>query len=397
MNSQFGTNINEIRIKRVYYEGTSTIREGMPVCYNYDTTTNILGWSDSSSVKGSTTADGYQNEGKYLRVEDPSSTNYQWFAGVVHSSAYAGKAGPQWIDIALPTGAIIPIWAYAACTANVTVLGLSDGLAYFAQSTGDDDPIGCAIAMETVDRSSTAGLVLAKVFPTGQVIVGSNAYFLPSSYRNGRCYGFTVNGDAFFGGVAGAQEYLVHFVGSKSVVASGDCYGGILKIAGENEAAQPATYIFRSLNVACNNSGTLDKIESFLGVKNEGGATALEVIGLTMKIENFGTCTGAGTTLGGLDIIMDNEGTVAETEFGIRIRNENASVATEVASVFRIQETGVNTGFTYLVSVDELATISAYASTGDAPALATGDIMIPIRVTGTTTTYYLVAMQDAGV
>jgi hypothetical protein len=64
MHADFGTNAQAYKKKRVKYEGTSTIRMGMPLCYNWDTTTNILGWDKGNSAEGTTTADGYQNEGR---------------------------------------------------------------------------------------------------------------------------------------------------------------------------------------------------------------------------------------------------------------------------------------------------------------------------------------------
>lgn len=380
--------------KRVYFEGITTVYQGMPVCYNQDTTDNISGWSKSSDAEGTTTAEGSQNEGKFLRVEAPSETNANWHAGAVCAGSWVGKVGPMWLDIYIPNGAIVPVRTNKNCTIG-DELGIASGAVYYAGPTGDGDPYSCAICMEEVNRSNTNGLVLAKLFQTGVTLSGLGGFLMPTSYQNGRSYGFTVAGDNFFKGVAGAQEYLVHFEGSKSVIASGDCYGGILKIKGENEAVQPTSYIFRALNVATNNSGTLGTIENFLGVANEGGGIATTVVGLTIKVENFGTCTGTGTVLGGIDIILCNEGTVAETEFGIRVRNENASLATEVNAVLKVQETGANTGFTYLLNVDALATISAYASTTNAPALATGDIMIPIYIAGGIK--YLVAMADTGV
>ena len=51
----------------VYYFGTSTIYEGMPVCYD-NSTTNWLGWGEAtfgaSPTEQSVTAEGEQNEGK---------------------------------------------------------------------------------------------------------------------------------------------------------------------------------------------------------------------------------------------------------------------------------------------------------------------------------------------
>lgn len=69
---------------RVYYDGSSTIAEGMPVCYNYLTTQNWYGGSvnDAGEVTASEiTAEGSHNKGKYLYVSNPiccNSTTGTW-------------------------------------------------------------------------------------------------------------------------------------------------------------------------------------------------------------------------------------------------------------------------------------------------------------------------------
>lgn len=165
--SQFGTN-SVARKQRVYYTESSTIYEGMPVCYEFNSTTNVLGWSKSSSTKSFTTTEGYQNEGKFLRVEDPDSDNIMFFAGVVATSDYAGKTGPRWIDIYIPNGAIVPVRSYISSTVGVNALALMSGTQYLGNlNAGNSNGTGrfVAVAEETVDRSQTAGLCLAKLCP----------------------------------------------------------------------------------------------------------------------------------------------------------------------------------------------------------------------------------------
>ena len=161
----FGTNQNA-RKKRVKYEGTNTIYEGMPLCYNYDATANILdydkgaGGDVDSQETPSTTAEGNQNEGKFILVEDPATANLQFFAGVVAGTSYTGKVGPMWLDIYVPNGAIVPVRTDADPTVGVTVLGIADA-ATLCSSGGR--PV--AVSMETATRSGTNGVVLAKLDP----------------------------------------------------------------------------------------------------------------------------------------------------------------------------------------------------------------------------------------
>lgn len=59
---------------RVYYDGSSEIAEGMPVCYNYLITDNWFGGSvsDAGVVSATnTTAEGSHNEAKYIHVCNP--------------------------------------------------------------------------------------------------------------------------------------------------------------------------------------------------------------------------------------------------------------------------------------------------------------------------------------
>lgn len=155
----------------VYYEGTSTIREGMPVCYNYDVTTNWLGVSSidftttaNSLTESTTTAEGSQNEGKFIRVEDVGNDGIMAFAGVVAGADHDGEVGPRALDIYIPNGAIVPIRAGIATTRMQTVFGILSGSDAFETAIYGTRSANCAIAAETVNRSETEGLCLAYLY-----------------------------------------------------------------------------------------------------------------------------------------------------------------------------------------------------------------------------------------
>ena len=169
MRSQFGTNSNADR-KRVKYTGDSTIREGMPLCYNFDTTDNILGYDKGAGgdvvcqSTPETTAEGNQNEGKFLEVEDPTASNLVHFAGVVAGTSYEGMAGPRWLDIYVPNGATVPVRCDVDTTTGLTILAVTSGQQELGFLTADSRPI--AIAMETeIALDGTAGITLAKLDP----------------------------------------------------------------------------------------------------------------------------------------------------------------------------------------------------------------------------------------
>ena len=112
---------------RVYYNDTDTIYEGMPVCYNYDTDTNWFGGSVSNGevTATNTTADGSQNERRYIEVESPSDNNLSSFAGVVKKGGWCGKSGARVLDIYVPNGAIVPVRCDVDTTKGVTVLAIT--------------------------------------------------------------------------------------------------------------------------------------------------------------------------------------------------------------------------------------------------------------------------------
>lgn len=148
---------------RVYYEGTNTIYQGMPLCYNHDTTTNWFGGTVSNGeiTASTTTAEGSQNVGKYIRVEEPSLNNQRFFAGVVAPGGWVGTSGPAILDVYVPNGAIVPVRTDLSVVINEK--------AYLEPST--NDIVNTAVAggpcvgffMETIDRSSTNGLALVKL------------------------------------------------------------------------------------------------------------------------------------------------------------------------------------------------------------------------------------------
>ena len=166
MESSFGTS-SDARKKRVYYTETSTIYEGMPVCYEFDATTNVLGYDKGAGGDAAcqssptTTAEGNQNEGKFIRVEDPDANNIQYFAGVVAGSSYAGLIGPRWLDIYIPNGAIVPVRTDLNCLIGQTILAVTTASQELGVPLAADSR-AVAVAEETVDRG-TAGLVLARL------------------------------------------------------------------------------------------------------------------------------------------------------------------------------------------------------------------------------------------
>ena len=237
----FGTNVAAQR-KRVYFTGSDVIREGMPLAYDYDATTNVLGYSKSSAANGTSTTEGYQNEGKFLRVEALSSDNQVAFAGVIAKGGEVGKAGPRWCDIFIPNGAIVPVRTDKSITIR-DPLYLESGELTLVNAIQLGMLSKVATAMETVDRSSTAGIVLAKLHAPEDngIVPGTLGIGLSELLWNDCPYkqieGNPGLGVTFFEDFMGQQDvttadgYVLTQVDTKgSIAVEADAAGGVLAV-----------------------------------------------------------------------------------------------------------------------------------------------------------------------
>jgi len=129
----------------VWFGGSTALEEGQAVCYNYD-------YGTASAKDGR----------RFNRVELPSTTNAQYFAGVA-ARKYAAVTGGQLIEIYLP-GSVCNIYAKASCTLGTGLLTFDVTTSYqgYFRYEGLDGE-GSAQPMQTVDRSTDAGLVYAKL------------------------------------------------------------------------------------------------------------------------------------------------------------------------------------------------------------------------------------------
>ena len=140
-----------ISTKRMYYIGSDVLREGYLLCYQQhpDQETQDL-------------ARGYD-------VEKPAQDNLKYFAGVVGPED-AGKAGPCWISLIEPQpnpGRLVMLHTDQNCILGTTRLAASAG-SYAAGAVGASS-VAVATAMQTANRSGTAGTVLAQLEGTRPV------------------------------------------------------------------------------------------------------------------------------------------------------------------------------------------------------------------------------------
>lgn len=188
---QFGTNVASIRKKTVAFYNRSgsavTVYEGMPVCYMYDTTNNVLGINKATNAKGATTAEGYQNEGKFLIVELPEIDNQDWFGGVVAAGPWCNKSvatlATKWLDVYEPNGAVVPVRAAVKCVSGRTILAMTDDgqalvnpfntVPNFGVTAGASDSRPVAIAEETRALSNVADASISVFADNSSSVAGT--------------------------------------------------------------------------------------------------------------------------------------------------------------------------------------------------------------------------------
>lgn len=143
----------DVDTKVVYYGGTATLREGDAMAYDTD---------DTNAPITSTTLDRKNLRGR--RVVDPATAVLGGYAGAVAPSS-AGVVGPAFIEIIEPRkGDFAFLWTNVNCTKNSTVLGITNagGRTHVSHADATLNVDMVAVAMQTVDRSSTNGTVLAR-------------------------------------------------------------------------------------------------------------------------------------------------------------------------------------------------------------------------------------------
>lgn len=155
-------------VRRVYYSGTETLREGYALCYDIsaiDVTPQGQTLSQADSL--------VETPARRLTVVKPTWKNNLHFAGVV-SNKSDRVTGPGWIEINVP-GSICNIFAAANCDVeakNGTVAsrtGVQSGQMltfsteqwYFKYQGLPGS--GAALILGDVNRSSTSGLVMAEL------------------------------------------------------------------------------------------------------------------------------------------------------------------------------------------------------------------------------------------
>ena len=365
--------------KTVYYEGSSTIYEGMPVCYNWDTTTNWTGVQNANGTftETTTTAEGYQNEGKFIRVENVSATNINAFAGVVANGPGVGLTGPQTVEIYIPNGAIVPVRTNLSTTVGVTPLAINTA----EQALTSPHAAGqiVAIAWETVDRSSTNGLCLAKLDRnlTLQGRMGSSALNIGTADATSTMIlnNITVT-EAQTGGTF-VPLYVHHTsTGNASTTLNETNILSYMNLSGTYDEAGYNRNVLAQLNL----SGTL----------NSGGA---HFYPLMAQLSGTPTATEVGHVAGiSVDLSLGANPTTGNYT-GILIANNGANQTQADSAVTVYGNYGINRLFDFQSCDGITANFVSNGGTGDT-TLKTGDDWKKIKIRIGATDYYLIAMNE---
>jgi hypothetical protein len=157
-------NTPDLTIRTVFFVNTTgaevTLREGMALCYDTDDTAAPVSMP-------SPPIDGRNLRGR--RVVKPATAVLGEFAGLVspsHDGLKVAAGDGVNVDIIVPRkGDVCFGWANANCTKNSTLLGITNAGGFNLVTHTPDAQVNInfvGIAMETVDRSVTAGKVLLR-------------------------------------------------------------------------------------------------------------------------------------------------------------------------------------------------------------------------------------------
>jgi hypothetical protein len=132
-------------------------------------------------------------------------------------------------------------------------------------------------------------------------------------------------------------------------IATGDSNDAIIRGTYSNYAKNDGNFIMRGVNITTSNRspGTLGMVEGgLISAANRSGGTAPIVSGLFIGVENFGV---TANQFSGTTVSLKNEGAKATLEYGVKVQNDNNSLATAVDAAYMVRSSAglANAGFQY--------------------------------------------------
>lgn len=226
-----GGGCSPVEVRRVWFTGTTAVKEGYPLCYNFDAT-DVAAEGQAVSFADSTGP----TAARRLQVEYPAFGNEMHFAGVV-SNKSNGVTGPGWIEINCP-GSVCNIFASAdndheesAGINSGQILGFTVGAAIPEFKYAGLPSAGAALILGDVDRSSTSGLVMAELCtgpPSGGVqVLNSLVLSAVAAFSTGGAASVTQFGRTTLANTTGTDAAITatitagQFIGQRKVINMG--------------------------------------------------------------------------------------------------------------------------------------------------------------------------------
>lgn len=358
---------------------TDTLKGGQLVCYNYD---SVKDWEENTKTVNRFSnaevafAEGAQDfTARYLEVEKPASGNLNHFAGIVDPE-YDGAVNGDIVEVAIPVeGAVAAVYTDLSVTNGATILAVNSG-SYSATNPlygGSSTPskvIG--IALETIDRSSTNGLVWMRFH---------------SGIRFGE--GVTTNGYTTGVGVTTELSVIPCSIAIKTEQTDGDF--SAIRIRGELAGAGGSAY----LGAAIRAEGVVNaNTDVKTGLTDAVCAVASHLIFKTGCTPAAGIYSGLWVNAENIDSTPADLAAIDIFAMHVTINNNDAP---SLSAMMKFDSKGSDDP-DYFIVFEDTGACSGVVSVTDAPALATGDIMVKVKVsTGTGSgDWYIPLMADSG-
>lgn len=287
-----GGGISPINVRRVWFTGTTVVKEGYPLCYNFDAT--------DESAEGATIslADSLgPTSARRLQVEFPGFGNEMHFAGVV-SEKSNGVTGPGWVEINCP-GSICNIFT-SADGDHEDGTGINSGqiLGFTVQAAIPEfkyaaiPGAGAALVLGDVDRSSTSALVMAELCvgqPSGGVqVLNSLTYSTVAAFSTGGTASVTQFGRTTLANTAGTAAAISVVltaglnIGQRKVINTGSLAVSDGINVHISQAVRVNTTVTVPTNSAVDMTACLSAVNEVLDLVWNGTAWELTVTGVVV-------------------------------------------------------------------------------------------------------------------
>lgn len=356
-----------------------TLKGGQLVCYNYD---SVKDWEENTKTVGNFSrsevdfAEGSQDfTARYLEVEKPASGNLNHFAGVVDPE-FDGAENGDIIEIAIPVeGAVVAVYTDLSVTNGATILAANSGSykatnPLYGGSTTPSKVIG--IALETIDRSSTNGLTWMR-------------------FHSGLRFGMGVSANNYATGVGVTTELSVIPCSIAIETSQTDGDFSAFRIRGELIGAGGNAYL-----------GAAIRAEGIVNANTAAMSGLTDAVCAVSSHLIFKTgCTPAAGIYSGLWVNAENiDSTPADLAaidiYAMHVTMNNND-APSLSAMIKFDSKGSDDP-DYFCVFEDTGACSGVVSISNAPALATGDIMVKVKVsTGTGAgDWYIPLMADNG-